>query len=122
MTVDICIKCGESDWGIWTSSSTGKTNRYCRCCRRMRAAKYTKLKKSNGGKHSLAEWKNLLSKTERCSICNQPWSAIPKRPDRRYKYVWTRDHIVPLSLGGTDSIGNIQAVCYRCNSSKCNRI
>src|SRR3546814_3483551 len=83
MTDDICIKCGESDWGIWTSSSTGKINRYCRCCRRKRAAKYTKRKKSNGGKHSLAEWKNLLSKTEKSSICNQTWSAIPKRPDKR---------------------------------------
>jgi 5-methylcytosine-specific restriction endonuclease McrA len=122
MIDDVCIKCGSSDWGIWTSSSSGKRNRYCRNCRRRRAAKYTKLKKASGGFHTVSDWKNLLSKTSKCAICGQPWNTIPKRPDRRYRYVWTKDHIIPLSLGGNDSIENIQAVCYRCNSSKCNRI
>lgn len=48
MIDDKCIKCGESDWGIGTSSSSGKIKRYCRCCRIKSAAKYTERKKSNG--------------------------------------------------------------------------
>ncbi|HVX85798.1 MAG TPA: HNH endonuclease signature motif containing protein [Phycisphaerae bacterium] len=44
---------------------------------------------------------------------------IPPRPDRRYRHVWTKDHKVPLSKGGTDDIDNIEPLCYRCNSSKC---
>lgn len=120
--MEICGKCGASDWGVWTSSSTSKAHRYCRNCRRQRAKDYTLRKVNNGGKHTKREWHELLSQSEHCVICKQKWVDIPKRPDKRYKNVWTKDHIVPLSLGGTDSIINIQAVCYRCNSAKCNRI
>jgi 5-methylcytosine-specific restriction endonuclease McrA len=117
-----CNKCTVEDWGIWTSSTTGKEYRYCRNCRRQRAVIYTNRKIENGGSHTKKEWKLLLARSPHCAICLKPWNQIPPRPDRRYKYVWTEDHIIPLSLGGNDSIENIQAVCYKCNSSKCNRI
>lgn len=120
--MESCKKCGSSkDWGVWTSSSSGKTFRYCRNCRRKRASKYSDIKKQNGGKHTNSEWKKLLESTTHCSICHEKWNDIPLRPDKRYKFVWTKDHIVPLTKGGQDYIENIQAVCYRCNSAKCNR-
>jgi len=120
--MDKCGKCGLSDWGTWTSSSTSKTHRYCRNCRRQRARNYTLRKANNGGKHTKKEWHELLSQFDHCAICKRNWVDIPKRPSKRYKNVWTKDHIIPLSLGGTDAIKNIQAVCYSCNSAKCNRI
>jgi 5-methylcytosine-specific restriction endonuclease McrA len=39
-------------------------------------------------------------------------------PDKRYKNVWTKDHIIPLNRGGTDAIENIQPLCYQCNFGK----
>jgi len=34
----------------------------------------------------------------------------------------TLDHIIPIDLGGTHSVGNLQTLCLSCNSSKRNRV
>jgi len=114
-----CNKCGSDDFGIWTSATTGRRHRYCRNCRRERAVAYLERKKQNGGSHTQKQWLAKLAQHDKCPLCNRTWSQIPTRPDRRYKYVWTKDHIVPLTQGGTDEMDNIQPLCYQCNSSKC---
>jgi 5-methylcytosine-specific restriction endonuclease McrA len=116
----VCRKCGSSEWGLWISSN-GKINYYCKVCRRIRAKIYTERKNKNGGHHTKKQWTELLSKYKKCPICNRLWVNIPQRPDKRYKYVWTKDHIIPITKGGTDDISNIQPLCYQCNSAKCNR-
>ncbi|MBU4199641.1 MAG: HNH endonuclease [Verrucomicrobia bacterium] len=115
----ICRKCGSHDFGTWTSASRGTVHHYCRSCRRKRATEYTTRKLRNGGAHTRLEWLKKLDEYDRCPRCNRPWRTIPRRPDKRYRYVWTKDHIRPLTQGGTDDISNIQPLCYQCNSSKC---
>ncbi|MCA1630933.1 MAG: HNH endonuclease [Acidobacteria bacterium] len=81
---------------------------------------YCALVTSNGGSHTHKEWLEKLARYNRCPRCNRLWSEVPRRPNLRYKSVWTKDHIIPITDGGTSDIANIQPLCYSCNFSKCN--
>ena len=75
----------------------------------LKARRYA-LEKGATGNHSLKEWNDLKKKYKyRCAICFK----IRKL---------TKDHIIPLSKGGTDYIENIQPLCRNCNSKKSNHI
>lgn len=113
-----CTNCGDTNWSTWTSASTGKVHRYCKTCRQDRAKTYSKRKKNADGTHTRGEWIEKLRDYKKCPECQRPWSTISPRPDRRYKFVWTKDHIIPLNQGGTDNIDNIQPLCYQCNFGK----
>ena len=62
------------------------------------------------GRHTEMEW--ILLKdffNNKCVMCdgiNQKWIE--------------KDHIIPISKGGSDSIKNIQPLCQFCNQSKSN--
>lgn len=55
----------------------------------------------------------------RCQLCGYELSMDTKRPDPRTP---TRDHIVPLSKGGTHERTNMQLACDVCNVRKSNRV
>lgn len=64
----------------------------------------------NGGHHTEREWQVLCQQFNgRCAKC-------------RCSAPLTKDHIVPVSLGGSDNISNIQPLCRSCNSAKGTRI
>lgn len=113
-----CSKCGNDIWGSWKSSTTGKTSLYCRPCRTERAKKYSKRIVDTGEHFTNAEWLEKLGTYLACPHCDMAWADIPPRPNKRYKYTWTKDHIVPLSKGGGNVIANIQPLCYRCQFKK----
>ncbi len=51
----------------------------------------------------------------RCQLCGCELSMATKWPDPRTP---TRDHVVPLSKGGTHERGNLQLACAECNIRK----
>jgi 5-methylcytosine-specific restriction endonuclease McrA len=54
----------------------------------------------------------------RCQLCGCELNMATRWPDPRTP---TRDHIVPLSKGGTHERGNLQLACAECNIRKSNR-
>ena len=64
-------------------------------------------KRQNGGQITIAEWQEYLDRYGyKCLCCG--------RDDVKL----THDHIVPLKLGGPNTIENSQLLCQSCNSKK----
>ena len=77
----------------------------------MRGTKYRKHRGEKGDKsfHSKEAWELLCRMYNyTCPCCGQSEPAI----------VLTRDHIIPVSHGGTNWIRNIQPLCEECNVAK----
>lgn len=73
---------------------------------RVRAARRRARKVNATGAYRLAEWQALCaSYGNRCLCCGATGKL-------------SADHVIPLSRGGTNDIGNIQPLCQSCNSSK----
>ena len=61
----------------------------------------------NGGSYTAHEWASLCSWFGNiCLLCGATDITV--------------DHVLPLSKGGTNTIGNLQPLCGRCNMSKHN--
>lgn len=61
----------------------------------------------NGGKFTPREWKDLCNYYgNKCLCCG--------RSDLKL----TADHVIPIKLGGVNSIENLQPLCKSCNSKK----
>jgi hypothetical protein len=66
--------------------------------------------RGNGGKHTTREWDALCQKHAfRCVACHKRKPLV-------------RDHVVPISIGGTNDISNIQPLCAMCNAKKYVRV
>lgn len=61
------------------------------------------------GSHTLAEWQSILKQHPSCAYCGRTDCKL------------TRDHVVPLSKGGSNYISNIVPACQSCNSRKKDR-
>lgn len=63
--------------------------------------------------HTFIEWIELLKKHD--NICYYCGVRMTKTPGIKQR---TRDHLIPVSKGGSDKIENIVPACRSCNSKK----
>lgn len=98
---------GEKNWNWKGGEATKKQRRVSyQLNRNIR-------KLGNGGTHSLGEWETLKAQYNfTCLSC--------KRQEPIVKL--TRDHIIPISKGGSNNIENIQPLCKNCNSRKASNL
>jgi 5-methylcytosine-specific restriction endonuclease McrA len=95
----------------WKQNNQDKVKAY-RLTDKYRAARarYFNRRRGATGTHATQEWIDLKkiygNKCVRCGEKEYPGHAL------------TIDHKIPISLGGTHNIDNIQPLCARCNSSK----
>ena len=108
---------GNWKGGIWTSNmilyQREKSREWVvnnRDKKRHKDLMYIYRKKNAEGNFTLEEWEKLTRESGgKCVVCEEV------RP-------LTRDHIIPLSRGGTNYIQNIQPLCRPCNSRKSSKI
>jgi 5-methylcytosine-specific restriction endonuclease McrA len=66
------------------------------------------------GGYTYDDWLDLVNKHgNKCYYCGVELTKIPHK-----KNTLTRDHVIPLSNGGTDKLDNIVPACNSCNGRK----
>lgn len=81
------------------------------------------LRPHDGPAHGL-KWQDIAKRDHmRCKICGRKVNASDKWLSEHGRWCFGRtyptiDHIIPLANGGTDTYGNVQLTCKRCNSKK----
>jgi len=105
----ICRQCGidfnTPNKHLNTCPSCAKENMLNKVKRRNKHIRYLR-RGAAGPHHSDSDWQRLLHRYNgKCAYCGER-TALHK------------DHIIPISKGGTDSMGNILPACRECNLSK----
>jgi len=105
----LCRKCNDA-------SKTGVLSPYYKGgyeCHLEGMRLYAKRRRDAIGHHSQKEWEELKNKFNKMCLC-----CKTKEPEIKLQ----KDHIVPLTEGGSDNIENIQPLCASCNSRKYTKI
>ena len=75
------------------------------------------------GSHTQEEWESKKSSFNyRCAECEVEEAGLSQIYPNAQFHKLTRDHIIPISKGGTDFISNIQPLCITCNASKHDKV
>lgn len=110
-----CDGCGTT-----TSNHKNGKGRLCDRCRTERQRAHTRqknhLRRIREKGDVTAEYEQALRrKAKRCPMagCGVRLIDTPKQPNSK-----ELDHIVPINMGGTHTIGNVRIICRSCNLSR----
>lgn len=124
----ICIECSRAaakEWQrknkqkaytriyAWIEKNRARHNEFCRKTYRKNKERcliqghLRRVKVRNAGSFTVEQWNALLEKYDyKCLACGMAGIKL------------TKDHIIPIALGGTNVIDNIQPLCSICNKKK----
>ena len=108
-----CKLCGIAYRRKWTAMHPKKDASYCKAWRernpeaKRNAKSKRRVQKFAGGSYKVTAKERTKILAAGCSYCHAAADHI--------------DHVVPISRGGTHSIGNLTGACQRCNLSKHNK-
>ncbi len=109
-----CDDCGEL-----TTRGHNKEGRFCEGCAQARRRAKTRAKNHQrrmAGRTSditAAYERRLRAKARRCPLCSVRLTNRPDLPNSKHL-----DHIVPVVIGGTNTIGNVRIICRTCNLTR----
>lgn len=127
----INLKCDycEKEFETTPGNSKNKKRVFCciKCYGKFRSEKLPTNEQANykGGRIAVSHYGRIKEAEGRHT--DEQWEIVKKRYN--YKCAMckkskklTRDHLMPLSKGGSNYISNIQPLCASCNSKKGNKI
>lgn len=110
----ICDDCGRP-----TTRGATAYGRFCQHCAtaRKRTRESRKVSKRRTAQRftdiTAAYERDLRRRTRRCPLCSTWMTGEPGHPNSKQL-----DHIIPIVLGGTHTIGNVRIICRTCNLSR----
>ena len=105
----------------FTKRSTGTYFSACKDCNKYGFQQTRRARILNSeGSFTSKEFREKLKKYKSCPMCKRKWEEI--EIPKGLKTVIAADHIVPISKNGSNTIDNIQPLCFSCNSKKGDKI
>lgn len=103
----ICDECGDH----FVEANHGSPSLYCskRCARRVgRRSRNARENAASGTFRWIEVIRIWIAAGKQCSYCD---AVMTEQPDP--------DHVIPISRGGRNDMGNIVPCCHSCNADKC---
>lgn len=119
----ICPHCGAT-FSVEFAGNSHQPGKFCSAkCARAATKKYATTQEKRRAATRRREIRERTADNHGGHHTEEEWAALLKRHGGRCAYCGSserivRDHIRPLSKGGTDLIENIQPLCRPCNGRK----
>lgn len=110
----VCDDCGGP-----TSRGSTAYGRFCTRCangrkRARESRKRSKRRTAQRYTDITAQYeRELRERARRCRLCSVWMTSKPGRPNSKHL-----DHIIPIAIGGTHTVGNVRIICRTCNLTR----